>query len=335
MTDATVTGKANDDLGAVRRLSASYSSELRARVGRLDEIIGNRHWLSVGTYKESLLADVLRNHLPGKFEIGTGFVLAFEEGHRVLSRQLDLLIWNSHEHAPIFRDGSFVVVPPEACLAVVEVKSTLTRKALRKAVENLDSLNRFARFANAKSMIHKAVFAFGVSKKLAFPAAMLKALYRAEEPQLVERLDWTKGNDHIWSLPWIDTVAVLGAGALTLTDWNLDGANVPTYLAVKTVASGLDNTFGVMATSLLAELMTGRKRSTYLRLDHPGRASATIPVLLEDIMAFMGMKAPSSATRAIGSVQAPTLATLLEREVVVPAKPTTEEVDEEEDEENG
>lgn len=39
----------------IKELSASSTNELQAAVSRLDKLLGDAHWLSVGTYKEQLL----------------------------------------------------------------------------------------------------------------------------------------------------------------------------------------------------------------------------------------------------------------------------------------
>ena len=64
----------------------SYGNELQAKKKRLDEIIGDSHWLSVGTYKENILRNMLRNRLPARFEIGSGFVLSTHDGKRAISK---------------------------------------------------------------------------------------------------------------------------------------------------------------------------------------------------------------------------------------------------------
>jgi len=113
---------------------------------RLDFLIGRAHWLSVGNYKEELLRSLLKQLLPKKYEVSTGFILALDDnGKEIKSKQQDIIIWNSYEYAAIFRDGDFVIVPPEACKAVIEVKSTLTSQTMKKAMFASDCIVDFVR----------------------------------------------------------------------------------------------------------------------------------------------------------------------------------------------
>ena len=56
--------------------SATYSEELRAKMARLDDIIGRDHWVSVGSYKEALLRNLIANKAPTAMAVESGFVLS-------------------------------------------------------------------------------------------------------------------------------------------------------------------------------------------------------------------------------------------------------------------
>lgn len=146
---------------------SSHSYELISKMQRLDYLIGRDHWLSVGEYKEELLRNLLRNLLPKKYEVSTGFILSLDQnGHELKSKQQDIIIWNSNEFSAIFRDGNFVIVPPEACQAVIEVKSTLTKETLKKAMLASDDLYKFMQTPSLYQFkIAKFIFSFGSSLK--------------------------------------------------------------------------------------------------------------------------------------------------------------------------
>ena len=112
----------------------SVAAEVEARVNRVRHLIGGKHWLSVGAYHESLVRDLLREHIPGRFAVSTGFVRWHDT---IISQQLDVIIWDRSRIAPLLEDGEFVIVPPDAVVAVFEVKTTLTRKEFRKALDLL------------------------------------------------------------------------------------------------------------------------------------------------------------------------------------------------------
>lgn len=133
--------------------AAQKGDAFEKRIDLLTRLIHGKHEPSLGGYKERLLADALRQSIPKKYEVGTGFV-AFPADKNdsgtssihEISRQLDVIVFDSHEYAPIFRDGDFVVVPPRAVRAIVEVKSTASYNSLRDVVEwGIDFGNKWSR----------------------------------------------------------------------------------------------------------------------------------------------------------------------------------------------
>ncbi len=210
----------------VSEFFASYSHELKSKMNRLDLLIGRDHWLSVGNYKESLLRDLLSNLLPKKYELSTGFILSTDdEGNEIKSKQQDIIIWDSSEYAAIFRDNDFVIVPPEACKAVIEVKSTLTTEKLKKALNSSDNLYEFVRIPSFRNHeIKKYIFAY--SSNLTFPTGIydgLNLFYTDNDPTKLSMEDRTKitkekwpGN-RSWSLFSIDGIFILDNGAIIRT----------------------------------------------------------------------------------------------------------------------
>jgi len=81
-----------------------------------------------GAVREWVIRDFLKKHLPGSTGAGTGHILY---GCRT-SRQQDAIVYdNSALVLPIGDSGLFL---PEGVIACIEVKSTLTKDALRNAV---------------------------------------------------------------------------------------------------------------------------------------------------------------------------------------------------------
>lgn len=101
-----------------------------AKINQLSYIIGNTHYLSVGNYKENLLKNEIKKFLPSNYSIGTGFVIFPKFGNKnnksihdhCTSNQMDIIIYNNNICAPIFQDGDFIVIAPEAVVALMEVK---------------------------------------------------------------------------------------------------------------------------------------------------------------------------------------------------------------------
>ncbi len=122
----------------------------RARVELLGSILGNAHHPSVGTFKENLVAELLRNAIPQRFAVGSGFVLfptatgtavsgpasdPMRYHSFVLSHQCDVIVYDAANVPVVFRDLDFVIVRPEAVRAVIEIKGRLTPEELQGVID--------------------------------------------------------------------------------------------------------------------------------------------------------------------------------------------------------
>lgn len=123
----------------------------RARIELLGSILGNAHHPSVGTFKENMVAELLRNAIPQRFAVGSGFVLfptttgtsvsgptsdPMRYHSFVLSHQCDVIVYDAANVPVVFRDLNFVIVRPEAVRAVIEIKGRLTSDELRGVLDN-------------------------------------------------------------------------------------------------------------------------------------------------------------------------------------------------------
>jgi hypothetical protein len=118
------------------------------KVNLLAQLIRDVHDPSLGEYKESLLRNTVRDFLPRQFEVATGFVLfpvsglpqfnlvvpeAAQDAFTV-SKQLDIIVFDSQRYPVLFRDGDFVVLRPESVLAIIEVKGTISKDHVHDAL---------------------------------------------------------------------------------------------------------------------------------------------------------------------------------------------------------
>lgn len=254
----------------------TYGDELQAKLRRLDGIIGDRHWLSVGTYKENLVKSVLGNRIPKKYEVGTGFVLTYRDGKRVLSRQIDVLIWDSEDHSPLFRDGDFVVVPPESCMAAIEIKSTLTSTDLSESLKNLDSLMQFFpdHITLNKKVLHRSIFAFSLGSDLKFPNSLFNSLcssyQRSSILKLKNRVAFSSKELDRWQLPWVSSISVLGVGNVHCDLWSLNGNNHVVHTAYRANPDeDKIDAYGFLERSVLMDLLLGYQKN-FARSTRPG-----------------------------------------------------------------
>lgn len=91
-----------------------------------------KHNPTIGMLTEEILRDFLREHLPKLVSVNQGFIMN-QEGK--CSKQCDIIIWNSHSYAPFYRINDLVIVPQEAVVAVVEVKTTLNKSIFHEALD--------------------------------------------------------------------------------------------------------------------------------------------------------------------------------------------------------
>lgn len=111
-----------------RTYASSFAHEIVMQAEQIGRLVG--HGPTVGGQREELLRALLERHVPQRFHVATGFI----EGS---DRQIDILIYDQLEYAPLFRAGNLVVVPFEAVRALIEVKSNLTSGELIDALRHL------------------------------------------------------------------------------------------------------------------------------------------------------------------------------------------------------
>lgn len=81
-----------------------------------------KHNTTIGLLTEEVLRRFLATFLPKGVSVEQGFVV---DANGELSRQIDILIYDSHRFAPYYRINDVVVIPSSAVIAVVEVKTTV------------------------------------------------------------------------------------------------------------------------------------------------------------------------------------------------------------------
>lgn len=89
-----------------------------------------------GTAREEALEQFLGEHLPSQFRCTTGEIISTT----ARSRQVDLIVAHATRTPTLYRSGNIQVVPIEAVLATVEVKTKLDEGELSKAIANIQSV---------------------------------------------------------------------------------------------------------------------------------------------------------------------------------------------------
>lgn len=98
-----------------------------------------KHGPSIGNWNEILIRNFLKKHIPEKFSVGQGFI--YRDGK--ISNQIDVIIYDSHNYSPFFKEGDFIIIEPEAVAVVIEVKTKIqSLKVLNEALQNIESAKK-------------------------------------------------------------------------------------------------------------------------------------------------------------------------------------------------
>jgi hypothetical protein len=138
----------------VRDYFESLGQELDALKNRVRYLIADAHWQTDGEWKESVLRQVLRRHLPDHAVVGRGFVVNGDAA----THQIDILIHDGSKPV-LFRDGDLVFVTPDAVLGIIEVKSVVSPTTFDQAALKIAADIAMVRL-HANTVAFAAVFAF-------------------------------------------------------------------------------------------------------------------------------------------------------------------------------
>lgn len=105
------------------------------------------HHPSRGQVRETGLRTFLRQLLPDKYYVGSGFIFDAEDRR---SKQLDIIIALNPPFARIFERDTVCYLPCEVVLAAIEVKSTLNRDEIVSAAANAASIRDLRPFGSER-----------------------------------------------------------------------------------------------------------------------------------------------------------------------------------------
>lgn len=109
---------------------ADVAREMRASSAAIRRDFAS-HRPSAGDNREEIVETFLRSHLPKRFGVTTGLVIAT---NGAFSNQADLLVVDDHSNAPLYGSSRNKLWPVEAVAAFIEVKTTLGPGEIADAV---------------------------------------------------------------------------------------------------------------------------------------------------------------------------------------------------------
>ena len=123
--------------------ASAYADWLQASVSQHErlarEIISHRG--EKGRVVEGVVSSALRDILPRRFSLGTGFAI---NASGAISNQIDVVVYDHEQNAPLILHGGVGLFPIECVYAAVEVKSDLTRSGVKSAATAIGRLRKIA-----------------------------------------------------------------------------------------------------------------------------------------------------------------------------------------------
>lgn len=246
----------------------SLGDELAVSAKRIRQLIGDSHWLSDGTHKESLLRDMLRRHLPRSVMVTKGFVISMN-APGYCSKEQDIMVVDTDTEMPLFTNGETSVVFSRQLLATLSVKTKLGTKELVDSFVGLESA-RHAAVLDAERRPFCAMFAFDETGISDHVASLLRKLVDAPRQAGLKFTEWCPPEHLTHRPPGAQTQVITADCVATTRDYFFrlqaqgdDGA--PQELDAFN-ADGL--AFGTFAATLLAEIAArkGNQRTMFEEL---------------------------------------------------------------------
>lgn len=170
-----------------------------------EELSSIPHNALKGGEAEKLVRVFLKQHLPKRFDVGSGFIIDFYDN---VSKQTDVIVYDAL-NCPVYRaseDAS--IFPSDNVALVVEVKSKLDKQELVSAFENISKTKKLAKtqapdngFLNAQTI--GCLFAFE-------SAITLEKIVEHYSEQIKSTANTINIGDHI------DIIHILDKGLVTL-----------------------------------------------------------------------------------------------------------------------
>ncbi len=119
------------------------SEELLNKLNQTRQFV-KKHNPTIGLLTEEILRSFLKKYLPNSISVEQGFIIS-QNGK--MSKQCDILIYDSNNYAPFYRINDIVIVPSESVIAVIEVKTSINKQIFHSVV---DYFSNIGSITNAK-----------------------------------------------------------------------------------------------------------------------------------------------------------------------------------------
>ncbi|VVE56104.1 DUF6602 domain-containing protein [Pandoraea anhela] len=146
-----------------------------------------------GRFIEMVLAEYLREKLPAGIGIGGGFIV---DAHgKWVSKQIDIILYDSVRFAPVLRYGDAVIVPLESVIGAISVKRKLYNSQLPGEFASLSEIGARASGVSFPKPV-LALVAFECEKS--DPKSAVEAAFAAIKTSFAAKTD-RRGRTHLYS----------------------------------------------------------------------------------------------------------------------------------------
>lgn len=100
------------------------------------------HGPSAGDASEDIWIDIIREYLPRRYEVHSGFVI---DSYGNESRQIDCLVFDAFYTPKLWGDNKYLYVPAEAIYAAIEIKQIIDKPNIIDARDKIESVRHLKR----------------------------------------------------------------------------------------------------------------------------------------------------------------------------------------------
>ncbi len=102
------------------------------------QVFLSKHKPSIGFWGESIVRNFLRDNLPSKYNVASGFV----EHKGKISHQCDIIIYDKSSYAPLAKYGDIEIISKESVAAIIEVKNSVKYDTFQKTLRDFEILGQ-------------------------------------------------------------------------------------------------------------------------------------------------------------------------------------------------
>jgi hypothetical protein len=163
-----------------------------------------------GRFVENLVVEFLRNSLPAQLEVASGFVVGAKD-LRLRSGQIDVLVYDKMQYAPLMKYGDAVVVHDRAVIAAISIKKNIKREEITKEFKALSRVGTICG-KNGRPKLYLGVFALDIHQLATFEKTVAESWGRIQSAYEHRKEGWA-GNE------MVNDLIVLNQFLIKKSDW--------------------------------------------------------------------------------------------------------------------